>query len=91
MERDKPKNERKEDGPMKMLTDEVIERRMRRRLAKYGYTLHKSRKKGGGYTVTGGYYPDEPDGHYDDLMKLVDAVEAMEERFAQLEADKRAD
>ncbi len=72
------------------LSDEVIERRMRRRLAKYGYKLHKSRQEGGGYTVSGGYYPDEQDGYYSDLMKLVDDVEFMEERFAQLEADKRA-
>ena len=75
---------------MKLLPDEVIERRMRRKLAKYGYKLHKSRQKDGGYTITGGYYPDEQDGYYSDLMKLVDAVEALEERFAQLEADKRA-
>lgn len=73
---------------MKVLSDETIERRMRHKLAKYGYKLHK--ETDGGYTVAGGYYPDEPDGHYPDLMKLVDAVEALEERFAQLEADRRA-
>ena len=75
---------------MKILSDEVIENRMRRRLAKYGYKLHKSRQNDGGYTITGGPYPDEPDGWYADLMKLVDAVEAMEERFAAQEADRRA-
>ena len=62
---------------------------MRRKLEKYGYQLHKS-SENGGYTVTGGPYPDEPEGQYSDIMKLVDAVEALEERFKQLEADKRA-
>lgn len=74
---------------MAWLSDQQIERRMRRRLAKYGYQLHKSRKKDGGYTITGGYY-NEPDAWYKDLMKLVDAVEALEERFETLEADRRA-
>lgn len=74
---------------MAWLSDQQIERRMRRKLEKYGYKLHKSREKGG-YTVTGGPCPDEPEGQYSDIMKLVDAVEALEERFKQLEADKRA-
>ena len=66
---------------MAWLSDQQLERRMRRRLAKYGYQLHKSREKGSGYTITGGYY-NEPDTWDEDIMKLVDAVEAMEERFA---------
>ena len=68
---------------MAWLSDEKWERRIRRKLAKYGYQLHKSRKQGGGYTVTGGPYPDEPDGWFEDINKLVDAVEQMEERFAE--------
>ena len=67
---------------MAWLSDQQIERRMRRRLAKYGYQLHKSRKKGGGYTITGGPYPDEADGWYVDIIKLVDAVGETEEHFA---------
>ena len=74
---------------MAWLSDQQIERRMRRKLEKYGYKLHKSREKGGGYTITGGYY-NEPDTWYGDIMELVDAVEALEERFEQLEADRRA-
>lgn len=68
---------------MAWLSDQQIERRMRDKLEKYGYKLHKSREKNGGYTVTGGYY-DEPDAWYPDLDKVVDAVEALEERFAAL-------
>ena len=63
---------------MAWLSDQQIERRMRRKLEKYGYQLHKS-SENGGYTVTGG---PEPEGQYSDIMKLVDAVEALEERFA---------
>lgn len=70
-----------------MLTLQTIERRMRRHLAKRGYTLHKSRK--GGYIVTGGPYPDEPDGYYEDIDKLVDAVEQMDERFVVLDEQER--
>ena len=66
---------------MAWLSDEQIERKMRRMLAKYGYKLHKSRKKDGGYTITGGYY-SEPDTWCSDLDELIDTVEYTEERFA---------
>lgn len=67
---------------MAYLTDSAWEKRLRRKLSKWGYQLHKSRKANGGYTVTGGNYPDEPDSWYPDLYKLNDAVETLEERFA---------
>ena len=75
---------RKGGENMAWLSDATLEKRCRRKLAKYGYQLHKSRKQGGGYTVTGGPYPDEPDGLYEDIYKLIAAVEQMEERFATL-------
>lgn len=71
---------------MAWVTDEKLERRARRTLSKYGYKLHKSRKKGGGYTITGGYYPDEPDSWYPDLDELNNAVGEMVERFEEIEA-----
>ena len=70
-----------------MLTLQTIERRMRRHLAKRGYTLHKSRN--GGYTVTGGPNPNEPDGYFENIDKLVDAVEQMEDRFVVLDEQER--
>lgn len=75
---------------MAWLSDEQWERRIRRKLAKYGYKLHKSRKVDGGYTVTGGYYPDEGDSWYKDIYDLNEAVGEMEERFAQQEAERKA-
>lgn len=75
-----PDRERRCDR-MKILSDRAIEQRARRALAKYGYQLHKSRKKDGGYFVTGG---DEATAAWvGDADALIDAVERLKERSAQ--------
>lgn len=68
--------------------DTPIKRQYRRILSRYGYRLCKDRN-GSGYTITGGYYPDEPDTYCADLNELDESVLWLEQRFETLEADRR--
>ncbi len=65
---------------MAYLTDQVWEKRIRRKLAKYGgYRLHK--EKDGGYTVSGENNLDGINGWYEDIYKLNEAVGELEESY----------
>lgn len=65
---------------MAYLTDQVWEKRIRRKLEKYGgYRLHK--EKDGGYTVFGENNLDGINGWYEDIYKLNEAVGELEESY----------
>ena len=63
----------------KWLTDAAWEKRIRRALNKYGYSLHKSRKRNGGYSVS----CIEDESWFSGLDKLQDMVEYLHERHCE--------
>lgn len=59
------------------LSNETLERRARRRLAKYGLKVRKHRESGGGYTVyndpnVDGLYVECGEAHFSDITKLLE-------------------
>ena len=71
---------------MKFLSDRTLERRARRRLAKYGLKVRKHREKGGGYTAysdhsTEAYYFEDGERWFADVFKLLDFTEYLHERY----------
>lgn len=68
------------------LSNETLERRARRRLAKYGLKVRKQRKKGGGYTVYNdpdmdGLYIEGGEAHYSNVIKLLQLTEKLHEGY----------
>lgn len=63
----------------KWLSNAAWEKRIRRALNKYGYSLHKSRKWNGGYTVSS----IEDESWFSGLDKLQDLVEYLRERHCE--------
>ncbi len=69
-----------------LLSNETLERRARRRLAKYGLKVRKHREKGGGYTVyndpdVDGLYIEGGEAHYSDVIKLLQLTEKLHEKY----------
>ena len=63
----------------KWLTDTAWEKRIRRALNKYGFQLHKSRKRNGGYTVV---INEDVTEWYPNLNKLQACVEYWRCRYS---------
>lgn len=71
---------------MKILSDQTLEQRARRRLAKYGLRIRKSREQGGGYTVYNdpqevGLYPEGGEAWFSTLFKLLEYTDRLHEQY----------